>query len=308
MCRLVAVIKPNNLTAAQEVSLKNMFTHILYANSFGNVDGTGVMFQTHNEQQDGTQVGGHKRAVPSPDFINGRWYDKTFLPNWNRMQFIGGHTRFSTVGGNSDQNSHPFQHGNITFMQNGTAAVQSDKALVYGVMSPHEVDSENVCWAINEQGLDKTLENYEGDGVFMWIDSDTNQFNILKNNMRQLHIAKVHGMEAYVIATEEYVLELAALRAKVVLEEIAPVQNDVLHTWNQDGSKLETKKEIDTMKWNYQTTYATTTSKTSRKRATGRTYTVNRGGSVTVTENKAKGNVVQMGGHSAKKAQASAQV
>lgn len=262
MCRLAAIVKQEAITAAQDNKLRAVFSHLLYMNSYNNVDGTGVMCQSFKTKT----LSGHKRSIPSPDFINSRWYQKTFLPSFFDQQFIAGHTRYSTVGGNSDENSHPFLHGSYFLMQNGTALGNSHANLVTGKHSPHAVDSENVAWAFAQQGIKKTLEKYKGEGVLMFMDKSKGTFNIIKNEKRELCFAMVKDFSAIIIATERFAIETACARAGLEILVVEDLANDVHHQFFPDGSYKESPMVIDSS-YSYQPYRSTAPIRTWDKKA-----------------------------------------
>ena len=232
MCKLAASVnlEPKSLSTLDKNKINKILEHLFYVNSFGQTDGSGVMTM----QSFGETVY-HKRAVPSPDFINTKWFQDT-KDSLADSFAVGMHTRYSTVGGNSDLNSHPFEHGKYLLMQNGTIGRScGHKSLIsYNKedQSPCAVDSESVCWAMNKQGIDKTFDRYEGAGVFMFFDTESNTFNIVKNDERTLYMAKVKGKDIFIFATEFDSLMLAFTRAGVAYDEIVPVVDDLLHTWH----------------------------------------------------------------------------
>lgn len=237
MCKLVAFLNKEDyskIPTIMENKLAKMFQHILYNNSFGQTDGTGIMAM----DSDGNIVQ-HKRAIPSPDFINTKAYDDLFS-DVAEYSFVAGHTRYSTVGSNSDQNSHPFEHGNYVLMQNGTIDSRGvgHKQLVPGFTSPCQVDSESVCWSMSQQGVEKTFERYKGAGVFMYLNKSDYSFNVVKNDERTLFFCKVKDLDIFFLATEEHSIRLAASRAGVLLEkdEVSPVVNGQLLSWDIFGN------------------------------------------------------------------------
>lgn len=236
MCKLAAYINFDKLTLAEEKSINTMLDHLFYINSFGQTDGSGVMLMDSTGNFDM-----HKRALPSPDFMNTKWYKSQ---DFASKMFVGFHTRYSTVGGNSDKNSHPFVHGKIALMQNGTIS-GSHKGIVRGKVSPCDVDSDSVCWAFNEQGIEKTLnDDYRGAGVFMFFNLEEKSFNIIKNDERTLHFLKVRDKNTVIVATDAHALALAATRAKVPFDKVEEVKIDHWHKWGIDKTYSSEPMEI----------------------------------------------------------------
>lgn len=228
MCKLAAMVnlESNKLTHLEAGKVTKILEHLFYVNSFGQTDGSGMMMM----QTEGS-FAYHKRGLPSPDFIQTKWYQSAKKLMADSFA-IGLHTRYSTVGGNSDSNSHPFKQGKYLLMQNGTISTSCPHhSLVTGSTSPCEVDSESVAWSMKEQGIDATFDKYKGAGVFMFIDTEELSFNIVKNDERTLNVAKLKGKDVYIFATEASALKLAFERAGAAYDSILTVDDDRLHTW-----------------------------------------------------------------------------
>lgn len=238
MCKLFAYINhetkpiPNYLGTKINKALK----HLFYVNSYGQVDGSGLMWMNKTGQTDFI-----KAPLPSPTFMDLKCFDK--IKNCMAdKKFVAGHTRYSTVGGNNWENSHPFEFGNFLGIQNGTIS-NSHKTLVYSELSPCDVDSASVFWAFNKQGVKTTLDRYEGEGVFMFMNKEEKSFNVVKNSYRTLYQAKIETIDAYILATDKFVLEMVAERSGLTLENIGPVINDNLISFTMDNKvKLSSMK------------------------------------------------------------------
>lgn len=242
MCKLAAFIdmEEKQLPSATQLAVTKTLKHLFYINSFGQTDGSGVMIM---DSTGDTRT--HKRALPSPDFMNTGWFNLNVKDLCN-TKFIGMHTRFSTVGTNSDMNSHPFVNGDIVFMQNGTIDTYCNhRSLVKGLPNDCTVDSDAVGWAIDKQGLGETLKEYIGAGVFMWLNTKELTFNIVKNGDRELHIMKVAKHDAYIVATDKHALYLAAERSGLAYDSVAPVTNDVHHVWTITNEYKSSNAVID---------------------------------------------------------------
>ena len=251
MCRLAAMINnEDNLPHPIKGKLANIMTNLFFLNSYGNTDGSGVM----SMNKDGA-VWGHKRAIPSYDFVHTKWYEN-FKKEIGEQRFVALHTRFSTVGGNTDANSHPFAWGDHVLMQNGTG--HAHKGLVKGKVSPCAVDSESVCWSIANQGVEATFDAYRGAGAFMFLDKKAKTFSIIKNDERELAIAKIRNYEIYIVATEADALIYAIGKAGLEVEGwmADDIENGLLHTWGVDKVYQSTPMEVHpTTKYTYGTPY-----------------------------------------------------
>lgn len=125
----------------------------------------------------------YKRALASPDFIQLKAYEQL---SSNASQLLMGHNRYATCGAKDDNNAHPFQHGHITLVHNGTLTVRTvhqDKTKTFGT------DSESICYALfeNDNWID-TLERIEGAYALIWHDSRDNTLHFARNNERTLYL------------------------------------------------------------------------------------------------------------------------
>lgn len=239
MCKLFAYInhEKKEIPAYLGTKINKALRQLFYINSFGQVDGSGLMWMN----KAGT-TGFAKAPLPSPTFMDCTAFtsiqDKLY-----KNKFVAGHTRYSTVGSNSWENSHPFEFGNFIGIQNGTIS-NSHKTLVRGITSPCDVDSASVFWAFDKQGVDQTLSNYEGEGVFMYLNKEEKSFNIVKNDYRTLHITKILNYNVYIAATDKFALELVAERNGLQIEDVIEVVDDQLVTFTYDNKMRQRKLEV----------------------------------------------------------------
>ena len=226
MCKLAAMVNlEDNLDVTTTNNLNKFLDHIFYINSFGQHDGSGVMWM---DKQGNHSY--HKRAINSVDFLETRWWNKQSLAS---KRFVALHTRYATQGSVSDENAHPFEHGEFVLMQNGTAGFSPHHtALIPTKHSGCSVDSESVCWAFSEQGVLDTLDTYRGDGVFLFLNTRLKTFNIIKNDQRNLHVIQVTGKNIFLYATDAHALALAATRSNLPFAKVQVVANDVWHVFD----------------------------------------------------------------------------
>lgn len=230
MCKLFAYcnFEPSGPSSFVTTKINNALEHLFYINSYKQVDGSGLMWMDTNGNTNYI-----KDAIPSTIFTQTDAFRKV-KSTLSNQRFVAGHTRFSTVGTNSWENTHPFQFGKYLGMQNGTCKT-NHKNLVSGKLSPCDVDSASVFWSFDQQGIDATFEAYIGEGVFMFFDKDQHTFNIVKNDKRTLFIAELTESKGYIIATEADAIKLVCTRANLHIKEPVPVDNDKLITFTDKG-------------------------------------------------------------------------
>jgi len=249
MCKLYGWVNSETIPIpyATGQKINKVLRHLMHINTYGNVDGAGLMW---------TDVAGRthymKEAVPGTTFMQFKVFDD-MKNDFYRQKFLAGHTRFSTVGSNTWENSHPFHHGNYVGMQNGTIR-NNHKSLVPGKVSPCNVDSESVFWSFAQQGVEATFDNYEGEGVFLYIDTENTTFNVVKNDKRNLHRAKVTGLNAYLLCTDKFALELVCGRASLPIDAVEEVPSDQLISYELNGAITQTPMEVPGPNYTYDTT------------------------------------------------------
>lgn len=229
MCKLFAYINNEPKTVPFSVSTKinKVLDHLFYINSYKQVDGSGLMWMDFNGNTDYI-----KNSLTSTIFTQTNDY-RSVQNTLANNRFVAGHTRFSTVGSNNWENSHPFDLPTYLGMQNGTARC-AHRNLVYGKVSPYNVDSASVFWSFEEQGTAATFDSYMGEGVFLFFNKENKTFNIVKNDKRTLYIAEIVESNGYIIATEADAIKLTCKRANLSIKEPVPVENDTLITYTID--------------------------------------------------------------------------
>lgn len=188
MCGIVGVL------GGAFSSLKTVFEQLLYVDALRGPHSTGIAFLNNNY----VQV--IKDAV-SPDELA---YYKRYAKAMNKTHLgLLGHNRYKTVGDIKKENAHPFNHGRITLVHNGTLyskfALFKDKEF--------ETDSEAICASINEWGIDDVwskIEDQHGAGTICFWDAKAKNFNIISNGNRPLFFSFVKDNEGMVFASEAW--------------------------------------------------------------------------------------------------------
>lgn len=135
-------------------------------------------------------------------------YDKLFKRKGNQ-RIIGllGHNRFSTRGAISVENAHPFIHGDITLMHNGTCftwRLPDDNKF--------DTDSESICHAINQIGIEKTYPLIDGALTLAFWDNKDKTFNLVSNGKRPMNFVYSEDKHTIFLASEHWMLFSAAAR------------------------------------------------------------------------------------------------
>jgi predicted glutamine amidotransferase len=169
MCGLVGVAGD---LSAKEVDI---FTNMLRMDTIRGVHSTGVA----SFKADGSyQIA--KATVPGWDFpeMTRGWHSLASATS----QIIMGHNRHATRGSVTKANAHPFAHGNIVGMHNGTLTDYSfcPDSKSFGT------DSEAMLHSFAEKGAKQTFSNIRGAWAVVWVDIKKRTLNFSRNPQRPL--------------------------------------------------------------------------------------------------------------------------
>ena len=114
MCGIVGVVDLTGITFNQQ----KFFKQSLYADALRGLHSTGVATLTKKFRPNV-----YKRAVNASDFLELGTTDKMLDKYGNKILMLG-HNRHATMGDLIDDNAHPFHHGNITMVHNGSLRSQ----------------------------------------------------------------------------------------------------------------------------------------------------------------------------------------
>lgn len=220
MCGIVAVISSKAQTSVQN----NVFKDMLVMDQLRGKDSVGMF-------------GVSKQGV---DTFKSIAHPSDFLQLKKAVSLIGtssvlvGHNRHATLGAVNSNNAHPFQHGAITLVHNGTLGrfhALPDQSLF-------DTDSECVAWNLAKQDtledIKKFLASLSGAFAFVWYDEDVNATYFIRNDERPLSMAQLEG--SLYLSSERGILIAALDRrgVKFKLADIVSVPVDTLFTVSTD--------------------------------------------------------------------------
>jgi len=202
------------------------FSDLLVMNQLRGFDSIGVVRVGVQSRPDVV-----KTLLNSPSFIASSEYKK-LLVGANRV-FIG-HNRAATIGDVNVENAHPFTHGYITGVHNGTISFRQD------LLDHHKfkVDSDNLFYHIFKKGVKDLWPKVWGAASLVWWNSAGESLNFLRNKERPMYIAYDKEHKVVMWASEFYMLMAAASRNGIILDG-SPVATEInkLYTFSFNNYK-----------------------------------------------------------------------
>lgn len=159
-----------------------------------------------------------KKAFNPLDFLELKQVDSA-LNNFNTIDIAIGHNRWATMGAVTHDTAHPFQHGDVTMVHNGTLDYYSD---LPGAKN-FDVDSEAICFALSQvapEDAKKVLETLQGAYALIWFDARIGKLRAARNDERPLHFAHTTDDKNLLIASESGMLSWLAGRHGFKTREI----------------------------------------------------------------------------------------
>lgn len=180
MCGIVGVAG----TGPASVQMKEFFAQLLLHDVIRGHHATGVAaIDTLNRD-----LCVEKKAIASPEFLQDKEIMDNLFAHKHNFNIYVGHNRWATSGAkDDDDNAHPFIHGDIVGVHNGSLRNQR-------LLDDHAkfaVDSDNLFYHLNKNGLDETLKKVNGAFALVWYDKTDNSLNFLRNEERPLAIGKL---------------------------------------------------------------------------------------------------------------------
>ena len=189
-----------------------MFKDLLVIDTIRGGDSTGFI------GVDGDDVVTAKKAIDGYGFTSMSLFSKQMTALTNATALIG-HNRWATKGKVTDGNAHPFKRNNTYLVHNGSLNVGWD----YGKSGLHDsnmtdVDSEAICFNVEEHGLRSTVEELDGAFALAVYDDILGIVSFVRNDDRPLYFATVKGKDLMIFASEAGMITLAATKHHVTLE------------------------------------------------------------------------------------------
>lgn len=234
MCGLVGIASAFALNKTE----KEVFEDLLFVDTLRGEHSTGV-FSVHPKE--GVDV--FKKAIDGPSFLQLKVYEQLFRRP-HGFNVLAGHNRKATIGSVNDQNAHPFHHGDIVLMHNGTLRTQYqlDKHTLFGT------DSEAIAYNLSEADPDQAhevIKKLNGAFALVWWDTRDETLNFIRNSERTLYIGSVTEKDPKTIAwaSEASFLNLAFNRPgrNLKLEKIDLLRPMHHYKLDLSGSSVDLK-------------------------------------------------------------------
>lgn len=201
MCGIVGLIS----TKVLDTTHQNQFKKLLVMDQIRGKDSVGIISQQY------AGIAYEKSVIDPVSFLEHR----RVTPLLTGAKALVGHNRAATRGGVSVNNAHPFQHGAITLVHNGTLRSNA-------VTTPHfTVDSESIAYALSLKEPDEAqsvLESLEGAFALIWHDARDNSWNVAKNDERPLHYMSTIDKSLYWFSSEAGILYASCAEDMVNLD------------------------------------------------------------------------------------------
>jgi glucosamine 6-phosphate synthetase-like amidotransferase/phosphosugar isomerase protein len=181
----------------------------------------------------------YKKAVPGYDFVHLKTPSRV-INNITDFNYIIGHNRYATKGAINSLNAHPFQHGAITGVHNGSLRE-------YHSLAPQQnfaTDSEHVIWALNQaDDVGDVIKKLKGAFTLVWHDEQDNTIHMIRNEDRPFHLAYMEKEDTILGISEVEMLNLLIARNKIKIEKIVELPVGEEWVFSQDDLKNPAKIE-----------------------------------------------------------------
>jgi len=228
----------NNNTTFNDKNRGAFISEALLCGVVRGYDSTGLLAVKRNDPDD---VFIYKKDVTGPDFIQLKGYHK-FLKAIYSYRFIVGHNRWATKGGVSAAAAHPFQHGNISLVHNGTLLWHNNLK----TKETYTVDSEAICASINENGAEETIKKLDGAYALVWYDQAKQKMFMVRNEERPLYYATIKDSDTIIFASEYGMLAWLGNRNGYIIKEIHSLDVDTLYEFDKNLETDVVKTEVET--------------------------------------------------------------
>ena len=139
-----------------------------------------------------------------------------------------GHNRWATKGAVNNINAHPFEFNGLIGAHNGTltSTYQLDDNAEF------DVDSENIYYHMNLNGVDDTIPKLNGAFALSWWDKEDETLNLIRNDERPLSYTLTEDGATVYWASESWMLYAMAHKCGIKIGKVIELKSHELHTFN----------------------------------------------------------------------------
>ena len=228
MCGIVGFItrteaNPSDWQREQAQKRARWFKQALLFDTVRGEHSTGVMARDVDGRLDW-----YKNAVSGYEFITDPEFNSRYMESPHEFDVMVGHNRAATIGSITTDNAHPFEHGAVTLVHNGT--LRNTKPLEFQHKSI-EVDSELIAYNLSltePEDAGKVLSKLSGAFTLVWMDERDNSVNVVRNSERPLHLAASRDSRTLYFMSEGPMLDMVLTRNKIYYDGIYQLK---AHQW-----------------------------------------------------------------------------
>lgn len=167
------------------------------------------------------------KALGTPwDAMQHKGWDNFFAGTFN---VLIGHNRWATEGGINTVNAHPFRHGSIAGVHNGTIKNWRNKLKDAKYFN---VDSDCLYHNIDNDGIDKALDKltFQDAYALVYFNEADNTLNMVRNDERTLYYAYSKDRKTLFWASEAWMITVAAGKNGVKIGDVTLLPIEKLMT------------------------------------------------------------------------------
>lgn len=213
---------------------KNFIFEGLIVDTVRGFDSSGIALLPADTKE---QVRIYKRDLAGYDFVQQK-HTNRLIDQINTSVGVIAHNRSATKGSVSDRNAHPFKHGHITLVHNGT--VHNANTLVNKKDQPDGliVDSEYVAHALSMESADDILPKLTGGYSLVWFDEDDRSLHFARNDAKPMYIAFDSKDEQIYFGSEAEMIVWLCTRSNLPIENPIFRTTPLIHYIIKDSAKV----------------------------------------------------------------------
>jgi hypothetical protein len=197
-----------------------------------------------------------KRVGP-PHGLMSEPESKKFMDRmFSRYHAVVAHGRYATTGKINAKNAHPFHHGNIILVHNGSVRnLWNLKIDGESIEKKFEVDSEALTYMFSKVGVKDTLKEVTGALSLIWYDRSTRCLHALRNTERPMFLMQRTDVPQIFFSSEMETLEYVINKyPSIKAKEIKTLAPDHLYTFplGSDNTLRIEREKVKVGSWGYQ--------------------------------------------------------